>query len=286
MSYETILYEVEENILTITLNRPEKLNAFNRQMLGELIDAIDRADADDDVRAIIITGAGRGYCAGADLSAGAESFDVSSRYAGEDPDNWRDGGGRFTLRLYECTKPVIGAINGPAVGIGATMTLPMDVRLASTEARMGFVFTKRGIVLEACSSWFLPKVVGMSQALEWVISGRVFDADEALAGGLVKKVLPPEELLPAARALAQEFASNTSAISVALCRQMLWRMAGADHPMEAHKIDSRGVRTLGKLPDCEEGVVSFLEKRPPKFPMKVSQDMPDYYPWWDEREFE
>ena len=286
MTYETILYDVEDNILTITLNRPERLNAFNRQMLGELIDAIDRADEDDDIRAIILTGAGRGYCAGADLAAGADSFDVSSRYAGEDPDNWRDGGGRFTLRLYECKKPVIGAINGPAVGIGATMTLPMDVRLASTEARMGFVFTKRGIVLEACSSWFLPKVVGMSQALEWVISGRVFDAEEALAGGLVKKILPADELLPAARTLAKEFASNTSSISVALCRQMLWRMAGADHPMEAHKIDSRGVRTLGKLPDCQEGVVSFLEKRPPNFPMKVSKDMPDYFPWWDEREFE
>jgi enoyl-CoA hydratase/carnithine racemase len=286
MTYETILYDVEDNILTITLNRPEKLNAFNRQMLFELIDAIDRADEDDDVRAIILTGAGRGYCAGADLSAGADSFDVSSRYPGEDAENWRDGGGRFTLRLYECKKPVIGAINGPAVGIGATMTLPMDVRLASTEARMGFVFTKRGVVLEACSSWFLPKVVGMSQALEWVISGRVFDAEEALAGGLVKKVLPANELLPTARALAKEFATNTSSISVALCRQMLWRMAGADHPMEAHKIDSAGIRTLGKLPDCQEGVVSFLEKRAPDFPMKVSKDMPDYYPWWEERAFE
>lgn len=286
MNYETILYDVEDGILTITLNRPDRLNAFNRQMLYELIDAIDHADADDEVRSLIITGAGRGFCAGADLSSGANSFDVSSRYPDEDPDNWRDGGGRFTLRLYECKKPVIGAINGPGVGIGATMTLPMDVRLASTEARMGFVFTKRGVVLEACSSWFLPKVVGMSQALEWVMSGRVFDAEEALAGGLVKKVLPPDELLPAARALAKEFAENTSSISVALCRQMLWRMAGADHPMEAHKIDSRGIRTLGKLPDCEEGVVSFLEKRPPNFPMKVSKDMPDYYPWWDEREFE
>ena len=286
MTYETILYEIEENILTITLNRPERLNAFNRQMLFELIDAVDKADEDDDVRAIIFTGAGRGYCAGADLSAGADSFDVSSRYPGEDSENWRDGGGRLTLRLYDCKKPLIAAINGPAVGVGATMTLPMDVRLASTEARMGFVFTKRGVVLEACSSWFLPKVVGMSQALEWVMSGRVFDAEEAQAGGLVKQVLPPEALLPTARKLAREFAENTSSISVALCRQMLWRMAGADHPMEAHKIDSRGIRTLGKLPDCQEGVVSFLEKRPPKFPMNVSRDMPDYYPWWEDREFE
>ena len=286
MTYNTILYDIADGILTITLNRPEKLNAFNREMLGELLDALDRADADDDVRCIIFTGAGRGYCAGADLSAGADSFDVASRYKGEDPANWRDGGGRFTLRLYDCLKPVIGAINGPAVGIGATMTLPMDVRLASTEARMGFVFTRRGVVLEACSSWFLPRVVGMSQAMEWVLSGRVFGAEEAREGGLVKAVLPPDELLPAARRLAREFADNTSSISVALCRQMLWKMAGADHPMEAHKIDSRGIRTLGTLPDCAEGVVSFLEKRPPRFPMKVSRDLPDWFPWWDERKFE
>ena len=286
MTYETILYDVDDNILTITLNRPSRLNAFNRQMLFELLDAIDKADEDDHVRAIILTGAGRGYCAGADLSSGANSFDVSSLYPREDVENWRDGGGRFTLRLYECKKPVIGAINGPAVGIGATMVLPMDVRLASTEARIGFVFTKRGIVLEACSSWFLPKVVGMSQALEWVMSGRIFNAEEALAGGLVKKIFPPDELIPAARTLAKEFAENTSSVSVALCRQMLWRMAGADHPMEAHKIDSRGIRALGKLPDCEEGVLSFLEKRPPNFRMKVSKDMPDYYPWWLQREFE
>jgi len=286
MTFETILYDVADGVLTITLNRPDRLNAFTSVMQRELIDAFDRADADDEVRAVIVTGAGRGFCAGADLSAGAETFDVARRDTDEDPANWRDGGGRVTLRIYDCLKPVIAAVNGPAVGIGATMTLPMDVRLASSEARMGFVFSRRGVVPEACSSWFLPKVVGMSQALEWVFSGRVFDAEEAREGGLVKKVLPPEELLPAARALALEFAENTSAVSVALCRQMLWKMAGADHPMEAHKIDSRGIRTMGKLPDAAEGVTSFLEKRPAKFPMKVSTDMPDYFPWWEEREFE
>ena len=286
MTYETILYEIEENILTITLNRPERLNAFNRQMLFELIDAVDKADEDDDVRAIIFTGAGRGYCAGADLSAGADSFDVSSRYPGEDSENWRDGGGRLTLRLYDCKKPLIAAINGPAVGVGATMTLPMDVRLASTEARMGFVFTKRGVVLEACSSWFLPEGRRDEPGARVGDVRPRFRCRGSAGGGLVKQVLPPEALLPTARKLAREFAENTSSISVALCRQMLWRMAGADHPMEAHKIDLRGIRTLGKLPDCQEGVVSFLEKRPPKFPMKVSRDMPDYYPWWEDREFE
>ena len=238
MNYETILYDVEDGIPTITLNRPDRLNAFNRQMLYELIDAIDHADADDEVRSVIITGAGRGFCAGADLSSGANKLRRVQPVSGRRPGQLADGGGRFTLRLYECKKPVIGAINGPGVGIGATMTLPMDVRLASTEARMRFVFTKRGVVLEACSSWFLPKVVGMSQALEWVMSGRVFDAEEALAGGLVKKVLPPDELLPAARALAKEFAENTSSISVALAVRCCGGWAGGG-PMEAHKIDSR-----------------------------------------------
>ena len=255
-------------------------------MRDDLIDAIDRADADDNIRVVIVTGAGRGFCAGADLSAGPDTFEAHVQDPGEDPDNWRDGGGRFTLRLFDCKKPIIAAVNGPAVGIGVTMQLPMDIRLASTEARFGFVFTRRGLVPEACSSWFLPRVVGMSQALEWIYSGRVFDAEEALAGGLIKQILPPDELLPAARALAREFAENTSAVSVALCRQMLWRMAGADHPMEAHKIDSRGIRSMGRLPDAKEGVASFLEKRPPDFGMKPSADMPDFYPWWDDREFE
>src|SRR5690242_20558868 len=244
MPYETILYQVADSILTITLNRPEKLNAFTGQMMSEMIDAFDQADADDNVRAIIVTGAGRGFCAGADLSAGAGTFDATredrpDRRAAIRPDgevDWsnesiRDGGGRLTLRIYECLKPVIAAVNGPAVGVGVTMQLPMDVRLASVDARFGFVFARRGIVPEACSSWFLPRVVGISQALEWAFSGRVFSAQEAFEGGLVKKIYPRDELLPAARALAREIADNTSQVSVALIRQMFWKMLGADHPM-------------------------------------------------------
>lgn len=286
MSYEQIIYDVEENILTITLNRPDKLNAFTQKMMVEIIDALDRADADDDVRAIIFTGAGRGYCAGADLSAGGKTFDFKEREDREYADSQRDGGGRVTLRMFESNKPIIGAINGPAVGIGATMQLPMDIRLASENARFGFVFTRRGVVPEACSSWFLPRVVGISQALEWVYSGRVFDAHEALAGGLVKQVLPADELLPTARTIAKEIADNTSQVSVALCRHMLWKMLGADHPMEAHKIDSRGIASMGASPDAYEGVTSFLEKRPGEYPMRVSKDMPAYFPWWTEREYE
>ncbi len=287
MAYEQILYQVEDHILTITLNRPDQLNAFTAQMMVELIDALDRADADDDVRAIIFTGAGRGYCAGADLGSGSGTFDARERgtASASDPELLRDGGGRVTLRLYDCKKPLIAAINGPAVGVGVTMTLPMDIRLASDKARFGFVFARRGIVPEACSSWFLPRVVGISQACEWVFSGRVFPAAEALRGGLVRDVLPPDELLPRARELAREIAENTSAVSVALSRQMMWKMLGADHPMEAHKIDSRGIRYMGASADAREGVSSFLEKRQAKFTMRPSEDMPDYYPWWDDRRF-
>ncbi len=285
MSYQQILYDVEDGILTITLNRPERLNAFTETMRRELIDAFDRADEDDAVRAVIVTGAGRGFCAGADLSGGADTFDMAKRGEGR-VGEWRDGGGTVTLRIYDAKKPVIAAANGPAVGIGATMQLAMDVRLASTEARFGFVFSRRGVVPEACSSWFLPRVVGISQALEWVYSGRVFEAEEALRGGLVKQLLAPDELLPAARALAREIADNTSAVSVALCRQMLWKMLGADHPMEAHKIDSRGIAAMGATADAHEGVSSFLEKRPPDFTMRPSRDMPAFYPWWQDRQFE
>ena len=286
LKYEQILYEVADGVLTITLNRPDKLNAFTRIMRDEMIDAFDRADADDDVRVVIVTGAGRGFCAGADLSAGGKTFDYDKRTDRTDDDGMRDGGGLVTLRIYESKKPVIGAINGPAVGIGATMTLPMDVRLASEAARVGFVFTRRGVVPEACSSWFLPRLVGISQAMEWVMTGRVFAAEEALAGGLVRAVHAADDLLPAANRLAREIADNTSAVSVALSRQMLWRMLSADHPMEAHKIDSRGIRFMGRSPDAYEGVTSFLEKRPAKFAMKPSADMPDYYPWWADRPFE
>jgi enoyl-CoA hydratase/carnithine racemase len=285
MSYQEIRYEVAERIATVTLHRPEKLNAFTHVMRDELIDAFGRADADDEVRAVIVTGAGRAYCAGADLSAGSSTFDYAKR-EGLTEQTHRDGGGMVTLRIFEMKKPVIAAVNGPAVGIGATMLLPMDVRLASTDARFGFVFARRGIVPEACSSWFLPRVVGIGQALEWTLSGRVFDAQEAKAGNLVSKVVAPDALLPVARALAREIAANTSPVAVALARQMMWRMLGADHPMEAHKVDSRGILAMGGSPDVAEGIAAFKEKRAPRFPMRASTDMPSFYPWWQERRFE
>jgi len=295
VDYETILYDVEDHVLTITLNRPDQLNSFTTKMMRDLIDAADRFDADDDVRAVIFTGAGRGFCAGADLSDGANTFDAGGRSneaervalagANSELEGLRDGGGRLTLRLYECRKPLIAAINGPAVGVGVTMTLPMDVRLASTQARIGFVFARRGIVPEACSSWFLPRVVGVSQALEWAYSGEVFDADEALRGGLVKSLHEPDDLLGAARAIAGNIAANTSAVSVAMIRHMMWKMLGADHPMEAHKVDSRAIRALGRGADAREGVVSFLEKRQADFTLSAHDDMPEFFPWWDERHF-
>lgn len=278
MSHQHILYAVEDKIATITLNRPDKLNAFTATMREELIDAFGQADADDGVRVVIVTGAGRAFCAGADLSKGANTFNFD--------DSFRDGGGQVSLRIFESKKPVIGAINGAGVGIGVTMTLPMDIRIASRSARFGFVFSRRGVVPEACSSWFLPRIVGISQALEWVYSGRVFDAAEALAGGLIKEITAPDNLLPRARELAREIADNTSAVSVALSRQMMWRMLGADHPMEAHKVDSRGIAQMGRAADVREGIESFLEKRPPNFSMKPSTDMPAFYPWWEEREYE
>jgi len=285
-TYETLLYEIEDKILTITLNRPDKLNAFNNTMRNEIIDAIDHADADDDVRAIIFTGAGRAYCAGADLSGGGSTFDRDVNADGAVVNKiHRDGGGLVSLRLFDCLKPIIAAVNGAAVGVGVTSMLPMDVRIASENARFGFVFSQRGIVPEACSSWFLPRVVGISRAAEWCYSGRVFGADEALEGGLVRSVVPADELLPTARAIAQEFAKNTSAMSVTLSRHMLWRMLGADHPMEAHKIDSRGVQFMGASADAREGVDSFLEKRDPEYTLRPSTDMPDYFPWWEEPEF-
>jgi enoyl-CoA hydratase/carnithine racemase len=283
MSYSDIQYEIAGRVLTITLDRPDRLNAYTARMQGELLDALERADADDGVRAIVFTGAGRAYCAGADLSAGPGAFDFRQRP--DSMDEHRDGGGKLALRIFESKKPVIAAVNGAAVGVGATMTLPMDVRIASSAARFGFVFARRGVVPEACSSWFLPRVVGISRAAEWVYTGRVFGADEALAGGLVSRVVPPEQLLATAHALAREIADNTSAVSVALSRQMLWRMLGADHPMEAHKIDSKGIYCMGASPDAAEGIASFREKRAPRFTMRPSQDMPPYYPWWKERPF-
>jgi len=297
MAYQQITYDVADNILTLTLNRPDKLNAYTGIMQAEMIDALDRADKDDDIRAIIVTGAGRAFCAGADLSAGGATFDRAARddrktaplrADGEvewSDDAVRDGGGRLTLRIFKCLKPVIAAVNGPAVGIGATMQLAMDVRLASETARFGFVFARRGIVPEAASSWFLPKIVGLPRALEWCLTGRVFPAGEALAAGLVRSVYNPGDLLPAAYDLAREIAENCAPVSVALTRQMLWRMSAARDPMHAHRIDSRGIFTRGASPDAAEGVMSFLQKRPAVFPCRVSTDMPEYFPWWEEEEF-
>jgi enoyl-CoA hydratase/carnithine racemase len=291
--FEHIRYEVSDRIALITLFRPEKMNAFTERMQTELIAAFDAASRDDDVRCVIVTGAGRAFCAGADLSAGAATFDYDAQSGadaaterdGSDP-SIRDGGGQVTLKIFECLKPVIAAVNGAAVGVGATMQLAMDIRIASSSARFGFVFSRRGIIPEACSSWFLPRIVGIATALEWCFSGKVFDAAEAHARGLVSQVVAPEDLLPTAMRIAREIADNTAPVSVALTRQMLWRMLGADHPMEAHKIDSRGIYTRGRSGDVREGVVAFLEKRPARFPDTISQDMPDYFPWWNERRYE
>ena len=278
MDFQEIRYEVADSICTLTLNRPDKLNAFTVRMMQEMIAAFDRIDADDAVRVVIVTGAGKGFCAGADLSAaGGATFDYTK--AGEVKE-FRDGGGLVTLRIFESKKPVIAAINGAAVGVGATMTLPMDIRIASSNARFGFVFARRGIVCEAASSWFLPRIVGISQATEWVYTGRVFPAEEALAGRLISRVVAPEALLDTARGIAREIADNTSAVSVTLCRAMLWRMLGAAGPMDAHRIDSKATHAMGQSPDAIEGVMSFLQKRPAQFGMKVSSDLPSFYPWW------
>ncbi len=286
MDYTQIAYDVDGPIATITLDRPDQLNAFTGVMMRELIDAFDRTDADDAVRAVIVTGRGRGFCAGADLSSGGDTFAHGGGGDRSGPQAVpRDGGGLVSLRVFRSLKPVIAAINGPAVGVGITMTLPMDIRLASESARIGFVFARRGIVPEACSSWFLPRLVGIQQATEWVFTGRLFPASEARDGGLVRSVHPPDELVPAARALALEIAENTAPVSVALSRQMLWRLLGAAHPMAAHRVDSRGIVARGPSADAHEGVVSFLEKRPAAFPMQVSTDLPDIFPGWEEPTF-
>lgn len=294
MTYQTIRYSVADGVATLTLHRPDKLNAFTHEMAHELLQVFDAVDGDDAVRAVIVTGSGRAFCAGADLSAGSATFDVQgtadSPLRGDGSMDYaapsaRDSGGLVTLRIYRCLKPVIAAINGPAVGIGVTMTLPMDIRLASQKARVGFVFARRGIVPEAASSYFLPRVVGISRALEWCYSGRVYSADEVKAGGLVRDVYAEDELLPAALAIAREIADNTAPVSIALTRQMMWRGLGMDDPMEAHKIDSRGIVFRGRSADAAEGVTSFLEKRPARFTDRVSADMPDFFPWWPERPY-
>jgi enoyl-CoA hydratase/carnithine racemase len=294
MDFAQILYDVDGPVATITMNRPERLNAFTITMQREMVAALDLADADDGVRAVIVTGAGKGFCAGADLAGGGETFDaeaVAEATGGGSPTPEgnpypRDFGGLLTLRIFRMIKPVIAAINGAAVGIGATMTLPMDVRLAADDAKLGFVFAGRGIVPEAASSWFLPRVVGISQALEWTMTARVFPAEEGLRGGLIRSLHPKDDLLPAARALAEEIATNAAPVSVALTRQMLWRMLGADHPMVAHRVDSRGVYSTGRSVDAREGVMAFLEKRAASWSMRPSTDMPEWYPWWHEPEYE
>jgi enoyl-CoA hydratase/carnithine racemase len=283
VDYTEISYEVADRVLTITLDRPDRLNAFTYRMHEELIDAFDQSDADDDIRAVVVTGRGRGFCAGADLGAGGSTFDHSELL--QTTDVHRDEGGLVSLRIFRSTKPVIAAVNGPAVGVGVTMMLPMDIRLASESARFGFVFARRGLVPEAASSWFLPRVVGINRALEWTFTGRVFPASEALEAGLVRSVHPDDELLPAAYALAREIVDNTSAVSVSLTRQMLWRMLGESHPMSAHRVDSEGINAMGRSADAREGVLSFLEKRAPAFTMRPSTDMPAFYPWWEEPTF-
>jgi enoyl-CoA hydratase/carnithine racemase len=289
-TFETLLLDVQDGIATITLNRPEKLNSFTAQMRDDLVAVFDETDRNDDVRVVIITGAGRAFCAGADLSSGGKTFDYASR--GDSARDkykiagiYRDGGGIATLRIFKSLKPVVGAINGAAVGIGMTMQLPMDIRMASTDARFGFVFARRGITPEAASTWFLGRLVGMQTALEWCMTGRIFNAQEAKERGLVRSLHAPDELLPAARALAREIADNTAPVSVAMTRQMLWHMAGQDHPMKAHQVDSRAIQSRGQSADAREGVSSFLEKRAPVYPNKVSTDMPDFFPWWDEPAF-
>ncbi|MEL6244444.1 MAG: crotonase/enoyl-CoA hydratase family protein [Pseudomonadota bacterium] len=290
--FEQIKLERDGPVAVLTLHRPDKMNAFTGKMMFEMIEAFDLTDADDDIRAVIVTGSGdRAFCAGADLSEGAKTFDYEARAASgevgrtEKIDMQRDGGGRLTLRIFESLKPVIGAINGAAVGVGVTMQLPMDVRIASENARFGFVFNRRGINPEAASSWFLPRLVGISKALEWCYSGRVFPAQEALDGGLIASIHPQEKLMGAAMAMAKEIAENTAAVSTTLTRHMMWRMLGASHPMDAHIVDSAAIYSRGQSADAKEGVMSFLEKRNPTYPVKVSDGLPDFWPWWDDPEF-
>jgi enoyl-CoA hydratase/carnithine racemase len=280
VTYTTIETQRHGGVLLVRLNRPDRLNAYNLDMLDDLLRVYDEADADNDVRAIVVTGSGRAFCAGADLEKAGNTF---ARKPSDQPH--RDSGGLLNLRTYQLTKPVIAAINGPAVGVGATMTLPMDIRLAADTAKMGFVFARRGIVADGCASWFLPRVVGVSTALEWTLSGRVFDAAEALRAGLVRSLHPADELVPAALELANEIAEHTSAVSVTLNRQLMWRMLGADHPMAAHEVESRALAHVGGTADAREGVESFLEKRPARYPGRVPADLPDFYPWWPDREF-
>ncbi len=288
MSYETLNYEIEDRVLTITMNRPDRMNAFNGKMCNELIAAFDQADADDEVKVVIVTGAGRAFCAGSDLEKGGDTWTKHSEHLAAQAASERyvgDGGGRVTRRIFDFNKPVIAAINGAAVGVGITMTLAMDFRLSVPNAKLGFVFSARGILPEACSSWFLPRLVGISKALEWCYSGRVFKSEEGLQAGLIRSLHEPDDLLPAARALAREFVDNASSVSIAMVRHMMWRMLGAPHPIDAHEVDTAGIAVLGRSADAREGITSFLEKRKPDFKDKVSQNMPEFFPWWEDRAF-
>lgn len=293
MSWNNIKLNVENDVATVTLSRPEKLNALTAEMIHELVEVLDQCDSNDDVKAIIVTGDGRAFCAGADISGGSESFADVNNDDARRPDGRidysseavRDLGGFITLRLYDMKKPVIGAINGAAVGAGSTMLLPMDYRIASDKAKFGFVFARRGIVPESASTYFLPRLVGISQAIDWCMTGRVFGAEEALSAGMISKICPPENLLDCAHEIARSIIDNTSPVSIALTRQMLWKSLGWDHPMEAHKLESRGVFSRSTSPDAQEGVASFLEKRPANYPQSVAKDMPDFYPWWEPKDY-
>ena len=283
MSFNTIIYEVEDHILTITLNRPDQLNAFTGEMMRDLFKAFDMSDADDDVRVVIITGAGRGFCAGADLSKGADTWEGHEEAIAKAKVG--DGGGELSRRIYRSLKPIIIAFNGPAVGVGITFTLAADIRLAAKNIKMGMVFSGRGIIPEGCSAYFLPRIVGISQALEWCYTARVFRSEEALEAGLVRSLHEPDELMPAARELAREMVENASPISNVVLRHMMWKMLGASHPIEAHRVDTDGINALGVSADAKEGITAFLEKRKPDFPGRVSKDLPDFFPWWEDPEF-
>lgn len=286
MEYKEIRYEIADKVLTITLNCPDRMNRFTNRMFSELMHAIDQADIDDEVRAVIFTGAGRAFCAGADLSGGADTW--NSDAAGGATFKFEsegDTGGHLVRRLFDFNKPIIAAINGAAVGVGITMTLPMDFRIASSTAKMGFVFAARGITPESCSSWFLPRIVGISQALEWTLMANVFTADEALKGGLVRSIHEPDALIPATNKLARHLADNVSATAACITRHMMWKMLGADHPVEAHRIDTCSIFALGSSNDAKEGILSFLEKRPANYTDSVNNDMPQFFPWWQKRKF-